>query len=87
MINAENKESLVSIEGVPPDLFAPPEGCAFAVRCDYAMKLCVEEEPPMLDLENGHCAKCWMNLKNMPDELRPRWMKSERVDVATMDKD
>jgi oligopeptide transport system ATP-binding protein len=86
-INAESKESLVSIEGVPPDLFAPPRGCTFAVRCDYAMNLCVEEEPPMMDLGNGHCAKCWLNHKDMPDGVCPRWMKSERVDVNTMDKD
>ena len=86
-INEENKENLVSIEGVPPDLFAPPEGCTFAVRCEYAMNLCIEEEPPMIDLGKGHCAKCWLDLNDMPDEKRPRWMKSERVDVSTMDKD
>jgi oligopeptide transport system ATP-binding protein len=74
-INADDTESLVSIEGAPPDLFAPPPGCAFAVRCDYAMNLCVEKEPPMMDLGGGHCAKCWMNLNNMPAGLRPEWMK------------
>ena len=86
-INAENKENLVSIEGVPPDLFAPPQGCTFAIRCDYAMNLCTEKEPPMIDLGKGHCAKCWLNLKDMPGEKCPRWMKSERVDVHTMDKE
>jgi oligopeptide transport system ATP-binding protein len=86
-INAENKENLVNIEGVPPDLFAPPEGCAFAVRCDYAMNLCVEKEPPMLDMGQGHCAKCWLNLDKMPDEIRPKWMSSGRVDVNTMGKE
>jgi len=86
-INAENRENLVSIEGVPPDLFAPPEGCAFAVRCDYAMNLCVEQEPPMIDLGNGHCAKCWLNYKDMPGSILPRWMKLDRVDVNTMEMD
>jgi len=86
-INSGGRENLVSIEGVPPDLFAPPEGCTFAVRCDYAMNLCTEKEPPMIDFGNGHCAKCWLNLKEMPDNLRPRWMKSEHVDVNDMGKD
>ena len=86
-INAENKENLISIEGVPPDLFAPPEGCAFAVRCDYAMNLCAAQEPPMIDMGNGHCSKCWLNLEEMPGDMRPKWMKSEHVDVNTMDLD
>ena len=73
-INADDKESLASIEGAPPDLFAPPAGCAFAVRCDYAMNLCAEKEPPMMDLGGGHCAKCWLNLNDMPARLRPGWM-------------
>ena len=84
-LNDESKEDLVSIEGVPPDLFAPPSGCAFAVRCDYAMNLCVEKEPPMMDVGEGHCAKCWLNFKDMPDGARPKWMKSERLNINTMD--
>ena len=80
-MEAENKDNHFSIEGVPPDLFAPPSGCAFAVRCDYAINLCVEKEPPMIDLENGHCSKCWLNLKDMPGRMRPNWMTSERLDV------
>jgi oligopeptide transport system ATP-binding protein len=86
-INTDNKESLVSIEGAPPDLFAPPEGCAFAARCDYAMNLCVEKEPPILDLGKDHCVKCWLNLDYMSDKIRPKWMKSDRVNLNTMDKD
>jgi oligopeptide transport system ATP-binding protein len=76
-INADDNESLASIEGAPPDLFAPPTGCAFAVRCDYAMNLCVEKEPPMMRMESGsaHCAKCWLNLNDMPAGLCPDWMK------------
>jgi oligopeptide transport system ATP-binding protein len=86
-LNSEAKENLVSIEGAPPDLFAPPAGCAFAARCDYAMNLCAENEPPMIDLGNGHCSKCWLNLNDMPNEMRPTWMKSDRVVVSTMGKD
>ena len=84
-LNAEGKEGLVSIEGSPPDLFAPPEGCAFAVRCDYAMNLCVEKQPPMTDLGNGHCAKCWLNLSDMPDEKRPEWIKSGHINIYNTD--
>jgi len=81
-ISAGSRDKLVSIEGAPPDLFAPPEGCAFAARCDYAMNLCAEQEPPMTDAGNGHCAKCWLNYRDMPGEMRPGWMTSDHVDIS-----
>ena len=37
-----HKQKLVSIEGTPPDLICPPEGCPFAERCKHCMKICVE---------------------------------------------
>ena len=78
-LNAEGKEELVSIEGAPPDLFAPPEGCAFASRCEYAMNICHKQQPPFIGVGENHCAACWLNMKEIPDELRPGWMKSEHV--------
>ena len=78
-LNAEGKEELVSIEGAPPDLFAPPEGCAFAARCEYAMNICHKQQPPFIGVGENHCAACWLNMKEIPDELRPGWMKSEHV--------
>ena len=85
-ITSENRENLASIEGAPPDLFAPLEGCAFALRCDYAVNLCVEREPPVTNMDNGHCVKCWLSYKDMPASLRPKWMKSERADINNTDK-
>ena len=35
-----------AIPGSPPDLFAPPVGCAFAARCQYAMEVCEAFAPP-----------------------------------------
>jgi len=78
-LNAAGKEELMSIEGVPPDLFAPPSGCAFAARCEYAMNLCQERQPPRLAVGGQHCAACWLNLRQVPPALRPAWMTSSRV--------
>ena len=78
-LNAKTKEELISIEGTPPDLFAPPQGCAFAARCEYAMNICKEKQPPFVDVGEGHCAACWLNMKEVPDELKPEWMKKNRV--------
>ena len=39
----KGKQLLDTIKGTPPDLIAPPEGCAFAARCKYCMNICLEE--------------------------------------------
>lgn len=54
------KEKLYSIPGSPPDLFAPPAGCAFAARCEYCMGACLKTSPPEFELGNGHKAACWL---------------------------
>lgn len=55
-----NKQTLLSIEGAPPDLIHPPKGCPFAARCQYCMNICVKEMPPEYEFENGHKASCWL---------------------------
>ena len=53
---------LYSIPGTPPDLIAPPKGCAFAARCPYAMNICRNCPPPKIDFEEKeHYASCWLN--------------------------
>jgi oligopeptide transport system ATP-binding protein len=78
-LNSEHKEDLLSIEGVPPDLFAPPKGCAFAARCAYAMKLCVVHTPCHFEVGENHRAACWLNLEQTPTDRRPTWMNSAHV--------
>ena len=43
---ATGRERLTAIEGQPPDLAAPPAGCAFHPRCPQVMDRCREEAPP-----------------------------------------
>ncbi len=49
--------SLVPIEGYPPDLAQPPEGCAFAPRCPFAVERCWTEDPVLLTA-SGRSAAC-----------------------------
>src|SRR5699024_8262019 len=35
-----HKDQLSSIDGTPPDLFSPPVGCPFAMRCPFTMEVC-----------------------------------------------
>lgn len=59
-IHEESGAKLVPIWGQPPDLLAPPQGCRFMPRCDYAMKICETEAPPFFDVSSGHQAACWL---------------------------
>ncbi len=48
---------LATIEGAPPNLLDPPEGCRFRPRCRYAIDAC-ERVPPAVETEAGHFAAC-----------------------------
>ena len=59
---------LIPIAGSPVDLTNMPRGCAFASRCDHAMKICLGELPEELPINDNHMASCWMNVKEVYDE-------------------
>lgn len=61
-LDSKVKDSLTPIPGTPPDLISPPEGCAFAARCRYAMNICARREPGYYWFrEEGHYAACWLH--------------------------
>ena len=72
-ITEKNKEDLNPITGSPVDLFAPPQGCAFASRCDYAMRVCYEKEPPETRCSPNHLAYCWLTHPDAPRVTRPNF--------------
>ncbi|MDR2608250.1 MAG: ABC transporter ATP-binding protein [Treponema sp.] len=53
-----DKSGKSSLEGTPPNLANPPEGCRFHPRCPVARESCKTEVPPMRDLGAGHRAAC-----------------------------
>ncbi len=61
----EKTERLFAIEGQPPALYALPDGCRFADRCQYARDMCREDYPGTTQVEPNHTANCWM--------LDPAW--------------
>lgn len=66
----QKTERLMSIEGTPPDLFAPPEYCAFADRCEYAMKICRKVDPATTDISSTHQSACWLLHPDAPKVKR-----------------
>lgn len=86
-------EILASIEGTPPDLFDPPNGCPFADRCEYSMKICREEMPAEFQINEGHFSACWLNhpdapmvastiFKNYGGVQYPSILKQEKVEAG-----
>ncbi len=61
-------ERLIPIEGSPVDMLNPPEGCAFAPRCDCAMKICLSKRPPYVDVGEGHRSACWLRVQEKVKE-------------------
>ena len=57
------KEKLKPITGTPIDLLNMPKGCAFAPRCDAAMRMCLKEKCERMQINDMHAAACWMNVK------------------------
>jgi peptide/nickel transport system ATP-binding protein len=51
-------EELLPIEGSPPNLARPPQGCRFAPRCAFAERPCLETDPTMTALAADHSAAC-----------------------------
>lgn len=59
------KTKLIPIAGTPINMLNLPKGCAFSARCDECMKICLEEQPEELWINENHKASCWMNVKEM----------------------
>jgi oligopeptide transport system ATP-binding protein len=76
--NASRDEELVPIPGSPPDPLDPPQGCPFAARCPYAMKVCVSEMPDYTKFSDEHQAACWLHHEMAPKVEPPAGVGGER---------
>ena len=61
----EVSERMVAIEGLPPNLIAPPLGCAFASRCSCAGENCCMQ-PEMTSYEEDRMVSCWCAGQQQP---------------------
>ncbi len=53
------QDRLAAIEGQVPNPLAPVTGCRFHPRCPFVIERCRHEDPPLIDLDNGHESACW----------------------------
>lgn len=56
----ERKDELDSIKGQVPSPMNMPMGCKFAQRCERAMDICLQLEPPMYDTGMQAKCACWL---------------------------
>jgi oligopeptide transport system ATP-binding protein len=66
-LDDESGKPLEPIEGQPVDLLNLPEGCPFAPRCDFTMKICLHRLPPEFELSESHTSRCWLQIKDTAD--------------------
>jgi oligopeptide/dipeptide ABC transporter ATP-binding protein len=60
------ERGLQPIEGTPPDMFHPPDGCSYFARCPYAMRVCEHGSPPRVEVAPRHAALCWLQHAEAP---------------------
>lgn len=68
-LDRPSRMELASIPGAPPDLFEPPQGCAFAPRCNYCMKICMEYDATPIKVSDSHHVSCWLHHEANPNPL------------------
>lgn len=65
-LHQHGADQLRAIPGSPPDLFAPPPGCAYHPRCPHAMQVCSSISPSRTVFEVEHAASCWLQHADAP---------------------
>jgi|YNPNPStandDraft_1061719.scaffolds.fasta_scaffold42995_2 peptide/nickel transport system ATP-binding protein len=56
--NLDVQKNRIVLSGEVPSPSKPPSGCYFHPRCRYAIPMCAQEEPPLLEVAPGHFAAC-----------------------------
>ncbi|WP_375088686.1 ABC transporter ATP-binding protein [Peribacillus sp. RS7] len=59
-LNSNRSTKLIPIPGTPPDLGHLPQGCPFASRCPYVMKVCHDFAPDRTQVSETHTISCWL---------------------------
>jgi len=54
------KRERMILQGDVPSPLNPPPGCRFHPRCPYAMDICSQEEPPLVEVSPDHWAACFL---------------------------
>lgn len=53
-------QKFAPIDGQPPNLIVPPDGCRFHPRCTERLLKCAVEPPRSFSIEKNKMARCWL---------------------------
>jgi peptide/nickel transport system ATP-binding protein len=63
----------IKLEGDIPSAASPPSGCVFHTRCPrFLGSICVEQEPPLVEVEGGHLMRCHIPIEELRELQKPR---------------
>jgi oligopeptide transport system ATP-binding protein len=65
-LHSSRSTRLIPIAGTPPDLGQLRDGCPFAARCPYVMKVCHDFTPKKTELSQTHTVSCWLEDERSP---------------------
>ncbi len=74
-LDSQANGRLLSIQGQPPNLISPPEGCNFHPRCPFASSKCLEADPVLTERGEEHYAACILSKADIDE-------KKQQIDVA-----
>jgi oligopeptide transport system ATP-binding protein len=63
-LDAVRGSKLVPIQGVPPNLVDPGDGCPFEPRCPFSVDRSACENPPLEVVGPNHLAACWVDVRS-----------------------
>lgn len=70
-LDKDKSQRLSPIPGSPPDMTNPPAGCPFAPRCRYARRICAQECPEYVQIDENHRSMCWLLQPDAPEKMNP----------------
>jgi peptide/nickel transport system ATP-binding protein len=73
-----------ALPGEVPNPASPPSGCRFHPRCPYAFDRCPVDEPPLVPLQDGRSAACWLQPEGAPAES-PSIRRAQLHDPAAVE--
>ncbi|WP_163969520.1 ABC transporter ATP-binding protein [Oceanobacillus halotolerans] len=70
---------LIPIKGSPPDVSNLHDGCPFAARCPYVMKVCHDHVPDKEQVSETHSVSCWLQDERAPRIKQPDFTGGDHV--------
>ncbi|MDE7281014.1 MAG: peptide ABC transporter ATP-binding protein, partial [Ruminiclostridium sp.] len=58
-LDTDSSARLDAIPGAVPHPLSLPKGCKFGPRCKFCTKKCMEEEPELVKVAEGHEVRCF----------------------------